>query len=78
MAKAINNGGDIVGQATDTSGNGRAVRWSHDGSIVDLNTLIPQGLGWTLTDAAAINNLGQIVGSGMHNGQARAYLLTPQ
>jgi hypothetical protein len=30
-----------------------------------------------MSTAAAVNNLGQIVCLGVHNGQNRAYLLTP-
>jgi probable HAF family extracellular repeat protein len=43
----------------------------------DLNDLIPPGSGLTLRSASAINNAGQIVGYGAHNGQFRAFLLTP-
>jgi probable HAF family extracellular repeat protein len=44
----------------------------------DLNELVgglPEG--WILSDATAINDLGQIVGTGLYQGQERAYLLTP-
>jgi hypothetical protein len=44
----------------------------------DLNTLIPASSGWTLNSAADINLWGQIVGSGMLNGQAHGFLLTPR
>jgi hypothetical protein len=43
----------------------------------DLNTLLPAGSGWLLNTATDINDRGQIVGAGMHNGHHRAYLLTP-
>ncbi len=33
--------------------------------------------GWELNGATAINDLGQITGSGTHNGLTRAFLLTP-
>jgi hypothetical protein len=42
----------------------------------DLNKLIPAGSGWMLQEAYGINNAGQIVGTGMHNGQEHAFLLT--
>ena len=42
-------------------------------SITDLGTL-PGGGASFATD---INAVGQIVGSGTHNGQTRAFLLTP-
>jgi probable HAF family extracellular repeat protein len=45
--------------------------------MVDLNTLIDPTLGWVLTTAAGINDAGQIVGSGVINGQSHAFLMTP-
>jgi probable HAF family extracellular repeat protein len=44
---------------------------------VDLNSLIPAGSGWHLGVATGINNAGQIVGVGRHNGIQRAFLLQP-
>jgi len=41
------------------------------------NTLIPNDSGWHLTRADGINNHGQVVGKGIHNGHTRAFLLTP-
>ena len=37
--------------------------------------LLPAGSGWVLTEAWAINNAGEIVGYGSHNGIRRAFLL---
>lgn len=48
-----------------------------DGRMQDLNDLIPRNSRWTLNVAVAINDKGQIVGSGVHNGKNHAYLLTP-
>lgn len=48
-----------------------------NGKMKDLNNLIPRNSGWTLIVAVAINDKGQIVGSGVHDGKDRAYLLTP-
>ncbi len=42
-----------------------------------LNELVVNGSGWYLSYVAAINDAGQIVGTGFHNGQQRAFLLTP-
>ena len=39
--------------------------------------MIPAGSGWALQSANGINDRGQIVGTGLHNGHTRAYLLTP-
>jgi probable HAF family extracellular repeat protein len=49
-----------------------------DGTVTDLNTVIPAGSGWQLVNALAINDRGQIVGSGTLNNEFRAFLLTPQ
>jgi hypothetical protein len=44
----------------------------------DLNKLIPSGSGWVLEQAFAINNAGQIVGTGTINGKEHGFLLTPR
>ena len=72
IAHDINNLGQIVG--ADMSH--LAVLWE-DGVISDLNGLIPAGSGWTLRSARGINDLGQIVGWGIINGNSHAFLLTP-
>jgi len=47
------------------------------GTGVDLNSQIPSGSGWRLGVATAINDAGEIVGVGRHNGLQRAFLLEP-
>jgi len=71
-AFAINNRGVSVGMAT--VGGGRAVLW-REGAVTDLNTLLPANSGWTLNEARAINDLGHIVGTGLYNGDTRAFEL---
>ena len=46
----------------------------------DLNSKLPTGSKWVLSRATAINNLGQITGSGSPDGGpiAHAYRLTPR
>lgn len=76
-ARSINDSGQIVGQCTV---DGDAIYHAYlfsNGSITDLNDLIPADSGWVLEAAYAINNNGQIAGYGRHNGQERAFLLTP-
>ena len=73
-AEGINDLGQVVG----SSGN-RAFLWDAENGMRDLNDLIDPALGWVLGSAAAINNSGQIVGSGRApDGRGRAFLLTPQ
>jgi probable HAF family extracellular repeat protein len=78
FANDINNAGDVVGYVQATSGPSPFVAFlSGSDGITDLNTLIPADSGWSLWFAAAINDNGQVVGSGTFNGEPRAFLLTP-
>ena len=62
-ALAINDAGQIVGASMSLLGS-RAVLWIRTGGITDLNTVIPTGGGFVLTEAVAINELGMIVALG--------------
>jgi probable HAF family extracellular repeat protein len=75
-ALGINHSEQIVGVST-TGTSRHAFLWDSVNGIQDLNSLIPQGSGWILNDARAINDGGYIVGKGTYNGDVRAYLLTP-
>ena len=76
VAYAINGAGQVVGTADTRSEGKRAFLWSPGGGMVDLNGLIDRAAGWVLTQARGINDTGQIVGQGLHNGQPRAFRLT--
>ena len=82
-AYGVNDVGQVVGYLlTETPdgdiGGDHAFLYS-GGQMVDLNSLIPSDSGWHLGNAYAINQSGQIVGSGVPNDQwPRAFLLTPQ
>lgn len=75
IAHHINNAGKIVGYAAIASGEHRA--FLYDGTMNNLNTLIPAGTGWVLIEAFGINETGQITGNGTVNGQPHLFLLTP-
>ena len=70
-ATGLNNRGEVVG----ASENG-ALLYSN-GIVVDLNLLLGPESGWYLEEAAAINDQGQIAGTGIHQGERRGFLLDP-
>lgn len=72
----LNDKEKVVGYKFNSNGDSAAVLWEQ-GIVTDLNDLLPPNSGWQLNTATAINNNGQIAGYGYHNGQARAFLLTP-
>jgi len=47
------------------------------GQASDMDSLVPANSGWILEEATGINDLGQICGSGKHNGKEQAFLLMP-
>jgi len=79
-AFAVNESDEIVGVSVsgeitpELSGHAFIYR---DGTMADLNNLLPPNSGWVLATAKGINNSGEIVGTGLHNGVERAFLLTP-
>jgi probable HAF family extracellular repeat protein len=73
----INNVGQVVG--TWYPGGGAVPRafLYGDGVMQDLNSLIQPDSGWVLEVAFGINDVGQIAGVGVFNGQNQAFLATP-
>jgi hypothetical protein len=53
----------------------RASLWIGE-SLLDLNALIPAESGWTLVEARDVNSSGRIVGYGLYQGEARAFVLS--
>lgn len=47
------------------------------GQTFNLNACVSGNTGWVLEEARAINDLGQIVGFGLLDGEQRAFLLNP-
>ncbi len=76
-AFALNNSGLVVGSSDPGGIATHAFAWSAAAGMRDLNDLIPPTAGWVLTEARAVTDSGLIVGSGLHNGQPRAFVLTP-
>jgi probable HAF family extracellular repeat protein len=79
-ALGINNSDQIVGWSDTVNGSQgpqHAFLYSNS-TMSDLNNLIDPTSGWTLQQANAINDCGQIVGYGTNStGQTDAFLLTP-
>lgn len=74
---ALNDHGDVVGWSGSADQSfSRAFLWQA-GEMRDLNDLLPAGSEWVLVEASDINNRGQIVGTGIKEGQLRAFLLQP-
>jgi probable HAF family extracellular repeat protein len=86
VAQDINIHGHVVGHSgAGPTTSTRAFLWTPDwpnsstGKMIDLNSVLEpiSGRDWTLFTARAINDLGQIVGTGLFHGVQRAFLLTP-
>jgi hypothetical protein len=76
----INNDDVVVGWALDDNTRQHAMinfPTGPDAGWHDLNNLLLEADGWYLGCANAINDAGQIVGTGTHHRRHRAFLLTP-
>jgi hypothetical protein len=47
------------------------------GGMRSLDSLVDPSSGWALQEVTDINNSGQIVGWGLHDGLQHAYLMNP-
>ena len=78
---ALNASGQIIGTATaydtDHTYIGSTPFLYSGGTLYNLSSLITGGVGWTGLSVTGINDFGQIVGNGTHNGNPEAFLLTP-
>lgn len=74
----INDLDQIVGTSqVQNSPSGFHAILYENGEIKDLSELIGCDTGWILQDARGISNSGIITGTGVFEGERRAYLLTP-
>ena len=76
-ASAINNDGLVVGSSLTDDLQTRHAFLYEDGEIHDLNDLLEDGDDWLLVSANDINDDGQIIGTGVINGEEHAFLLEP-
>jgi probable HAF family extracellular repeat protein len=68
----------IVGSSEFEAGNLNTHAFLYDlrdGVMIDLNSRIPPGSGWTLINATAVTSAGIIVGYGAHGASTRAFRL---
>jgi probable HAF family extracellular repeat protein len=78
FALGVNDAGEVVGAAEFAGSAGPRAFLFKNGKLIDLNSQINFTLGWTLQNATAINDSGEIVGSGLTpRGKIHAFLLTP-
>ena len=77
VAFGVNNYDVVVGYGNIATNAPHAMIWTPARGMQDLNSLIPQKSGWTLINANAINNVGQITGYGSRNGHNHGFVLTP-
>jgi probable HAF family extracellular repeat protein len=78
-ARSINDRDEIVG-GSFIYADAEAIHGGflyRQGLVTDIAELLPPNSGWLIKSAAFINNAGEIVGTGEHEGNLRIYLLTP-
>jgi probable HAF family extracellular repeat protein len=76
-ASGINSNGDIIFSETDpVTYENLSYLWSN-GTVTRLNDLVYKSLGWELSNPAAINDLGQIIGFGTFFGASEGWLISP-
>jgi probable HAF family extracellular repeat protein len=77
VAYAVNDFGQVVGLATTAGGGERAFLYS-GGQMLDLNSLIAPGSGFTFGIPHGISDTGYIIGSGPgFENFSHAFLLIP-
>ena len=74
----INNSEQVVGASCDDMGNCRAFVWQN-GTMMDLNALVPANSPLYLAFASVINDAGEIAGQAMDKstGALHAFVATP-
>ena len=72
----MNNQGQVVGSFS--SNQYLPFLYSPQTGAVDVNKLLPSGSGWTVDTVSGINDKGQMIGFGIHNGNNVGFLMTPQ
>jgi probable HAF family extracellular repeat protein len=77
IARGLNNRGDVVGGSL-TEGDEKFHGFIYrDRQLRDLNDFLNPAMEWELLQALAINNHGEIIAIGCHDGEDRIVLLRP-
>ncbi len=74
---ALNNVGQVIGTAQYSQDYKFHPFIYFNETMKDLNTLIPADSGWDITKVSDINDKGQIIGTGLLNGEQHAFVLSP-
>jgi hypothetical protein len=74
--QGMNNCDAVVGGFGPEGEHYRAFLWSPTQGFRDLNSLLPADSGWKLKSADAINDRGEIVGTGALHGEVSGFLLS--
>lgn len=77
FAYGINQAGSVVGSSWVAGDATMAAFVFANGQMKNLNDLVAPNSGWQLLAAYGINDFGQIVGTGLYNGEQMAVLLNP-
>jgi probable HAF family extracellular repeat protein len=81
VATGLNSAGEVIGTSKvyDSAHNflGTDSFLYDHGALTALSSLLTNPLGWTGLQATAINDSGEIVGFGIHNGQQEAFAVLP-
>jgi hypothetical protein len=73
----INSSRDAIGRAFNNTTFAFAPFLYRDGTLVNLNSLLPAGSGWVLQRPISITDAGEIIGIGTFNGTPSGFRLTP-
>jgi probable HAF family extracellular repeat protein len=78
LALGINDGGVVVGASFDEDFNERAILW-RNGTMTDLNTLVPANSPLYLLQAESINSNGEIIGLAIDGaGNLHGFMAVPR
>ena len=79
FAHTLIDNGAVVGYSSPDGSYADARAFVYfNGTLRDLNDLLPPGSGWTrLIDAIGVNSRGRIVGIGIRDGIPKTFLMSP-